>query len=231
MEKPTAETYGALQRAFDHFNTELFGGRLAPVVFVFLRKPGMRGAFRSAAWKRRGKGGAAGSGGAVDTADEIALNPDYLLDHDAVEVLGTLVHEQVHQFQVLTGTPSRPTYHNAEWADMAEAVGLRPTATGAVGGARVGQKMEHLVEPGGRFEASAERLLAAGWDLCWEARATGSGAAAPEGENAGAEPAVEPPVSSKLAYFCPACGLRAWAKPKTNLMCGDCLRHLKVDID
>ena len=207
MEKPTPETYGAVQTAFDHFNEDLFDGRLTPVVFVFLRKARMCGAFRPAAWRRRGGSGGAVEAGAAITADEIALNPDFLLERGVMDVLSTLVHEQVHQFQVLVGTPSRPTYHNAEWAGMAEAVGLRPSSTGQPGGARVGQRMDHYVEPGGRFEAAAERLLGTGWDFRWEARAVEPGDPGADG-SAGEEAAVEPPLSSKLTYFCPSCGLR-----------------------
>lgn len=231
MEKPTPETYGALQLAFDHFNEELFEGRLTPVVFVFLRKARMCGAFRPAAWRRRGESGGAVEAGAVATADEIALNPDFLLERGVMDVLSTLVHEQVHQLQVLVGTPSRPTYHNAEWADMAEAVGLRPSSTGRPGGNRVGQRMDHYIEPGGRFEAAAERLLATGWDFRWEARATGSSGPGSNETGSGEEEKIKPPTSSKLTYFCPSCGLRAWAKPNTNLMCGDCLVHLRIDVD
>lgn len=225
--KPTPETYGALQTAFDWFNEHLFDGRLTPVVFVFLRKPRMCGAFRPAAWRRRRRAGATPLPG--DTADEIALNPDFLGERGAMDVLSTLVHEQVHQLQLLVGTPSRISYHNAEWASMAEAAGLTPTATGRPGGARVGQKMDHWIQPGGRFEVAARRLLDSGWDFRWEAHAptppgTAEGSAGSGGAVGGLE--AEPPLPSKLAYRCPQCGIRAWAKPATNLMCGDCLAHL-----
>ena len=49
VERSTPETYGTLQLAFDRFKNELVDGRLTPVVFVFLRKTGMCGAFRPAA--------------------------------------------------------------------------------------------------------------------------------------------------------------------------------------
>jgi hypothetical protein len=29
-------------------------------------------------------------------------------------------------------------------------------------------------------------------------------------------------LASKTKYTCPACGVNAWAKPDTNLICGDC---------
>ena len=224
-------TYGALQAAFDFFNAELFADRLTPVVFVFFRKKNMCGCFRPAAWRKRSRGGAVEQ--SERRADEIALNPDYLLERGELDVLSTLVHEQVHQLQLLVGSPSRKNYHNAEWAGMAEAVGLTPTTTGQPGGARVGQKMDHLIVPGGPFEAAALRLLDGGWDFEWEARSPqsilmgaddgASGGAVGEGEN------PDPPAPSKLTYRCPQCGLRAWAKPATNLMCGDCLAHLIPD--
>lgn len=232
-EKPTLETYGALSDAFDAFNRALFDGRLEPVVFVFSRKPGSLGSFQPGAWQQR-KGPGIAAPETRHLAPQITLNPDFLVTHGEMDVLAILVHQQVHQLQHQGGKPSRTvsTYHNAEWAAMAEAIGLEPTATGRAGGPRTGQKMEHLIVPGGRFEKAALALLESGWDFQWEARPE----APPkpeETEDGGAVGEEEPeePLPSKLAYRCPQCGLRAWAKPQTNLMCGDCLAHLIPQID
>jgi hypothetical protein len=46
----------------------------------------------------------------------------------------------------------RRNYHNKEWAVKMREVGLIPTDTGQPGGKDTGQKVTHVIEPGGRFE-------------------------------------------------------------------------------
>ena len=229
-EKPTSATYAALDDAFASFNKELFGGELPPVVFVFVRKAGMRGHYIPAAWRSRAD--APGSeAGPTNLADEIALNPDYLRTADTTTVLSTMVHEMVHQLQRVAGSPSRGSYHNEEWARMMDAVGLTPSHTGLPGGKRTGQQMTHHIETGGRFEVAAATLVDKGWSFKWEARpqaARGLPVNVPadiDQDNEGdGDPVERPP--SKVRYRCPQCGQNAWAKPDANLMCGDCLQHL-----
>ena len=50
-------------------------------------------------------------------------HPD-ILSRPIEESMGTLVHEMVHFWQQEFGTPSRRGYHNREWADKMEALGL-----------------------------------------------------------------------------------------------------------
>ena len=35
--------------------------------------------------------------------------------------------------------------------------------------------------------------------------------------------------ASKTKYTCPACGVNAWAKPQTALICGDCWEEMEAD--
>jgi hypothetical protein len=77
------------------------------------------------------------------TRDEIALNPDTFIDRTDLEILSTLVREQVHLWQHHFGQASRNRYHNTEWATKIEAIGLMPSDTGKPGGKRTGQRVTH----------------------------------------------------------------------------------------
>lgn len=122
------------------------------------------------------------------------------------EILSTLVHEQAHLWQCHFGTPSRAGYHNREWANKMEALGLMPSDTGAAGGKRTGQRMTHYIILGGRFDTATRELLDSGFKLNWESNKR---AALANG-------------ISKLKFTCPACKQNAWAKPGARLLCGRC---------
>jgi hypothetical protein len=55
----------------------------------------------------------------------------------------------VHQEQKHFGKPSRNGYHNKQWSRWMERIGLVPSATGAPGGKRTGQRMTHYIIRGG----------------------------------------------------------------------------------
>src|SRR4051794_8934359 len=80
---PTTRTYPALIRAYDRFNTELFGGRLPPCLVTLQRKNGTRGYFA---------GGRFGTRDGVEITDEIALNPSCFRDRSFEATMSTLVH-------------------------------------------------------------------------------------------------------------------------------------------
>lgn len=150
MQRPTPVTYHELQLAVDTFNKELFDGTLPDCLITLQRRPRTAGYFSPLRFgTRRGQ-----------TTDEIALNPEYFAIHPLLHVLQTIVHEQVHQWQHHHGAPSRKTYHDRQWAEKMEAIGLMPSSTGQPGGRKVGQKMMDYPIPGGRFMQIAERLLA-----------------------------------------------------------------------
>ena len=110
------------------------------------------------------------------------------------------------------GTPSRPGYHNSQWACLMKEVGLIPSATGKPGGKETGQQISHYIEPAGRFSASCAELIdERGFTLpyveLWD-----------ESER---EMRAKK-ASSKTKYTCPSCRVNAWAKPGTRLLCGRC---------
>lgn len=101
------------------------------------------------------------------TTDEIALNPYYFAVVPIVETLQTLAHEMVHLWQEHLGKPGRGRYHNDEWANKMESIGLMPSSTGQPGGKRTGDMMADYAITGGRFLSACEALLTGSFKLSW----------------------------------------------------------------
>ena len=197
---PTAETYAGLERAFDHFNKELFGERRTPVMFTLTRRTGAHGYFHAEQFKHRDG----------DATHEIALNPN-TMDRDIRAVLATLVHEMTHLEQELYGKPSKGGHHNMEWANLMLAVGLTPTDTGNEGGKMTGRKVTHMIDEGGPFDVAFQDLMP--FDIPYFTQPR--------------DKAEKKKDLSKVKHTCPSCGFKAWAKAGANLMCGDCHEHME----
>lgn len=201
---PTLEQFTAYQALAEYFNQQLFGGSLPPVFLNFSRKGRRtRGFFAPHRWEK-----------AETVTHEISLNPQFLAAGLSIETAATLAHEMVHLWQQVYGTPSRTRYHNREWADKMEAVGLMPSDTGQPGGKRTGQQMSHYVLPNGSF-AQVFAALPPGCSLPWTCNEPGR-------QNGPLD--RRPP--SKVKYTCPGCGANAWGKPALRLVCGTCNQPL-----
>ena len=194
---PTAQTYTALETAFDHFNATLFEGRLTPVMFTLTRKRGAHGYFWAEQFANKDE--------ALGRTHEIALNPQ-TMDRSIEAVLSTLVHEMTHLEQELYGQPGKKGFHNLAWAALMKRVGLTPTDTGAEGGKMTGRKVTHMIDAGGAFELAMADLMP--FDIPYFTQPVAA--------------AEKKKDLSKVKFTCPCCGFRAWAKVEANLMCGDC---------
>jgi predicted SprT family Zn-dependent metalloprotease len=203
MPTPTQETYNELQQAYDFFNARLFAGQLPPCLLTLQRKNRTYGYFSGHRWEN--------PGGAV--ADEIAMNPAHFARRSVRDVLSTLAHEMAHLWQHHFGKESRSGYHNRQWAEQMEAIGLCPSETGKPGGARTGQHVSHYIIEGGAFDQACAQLLARGFTLSWHDRA-------------GDDPRRTQLANTRTKYRCPGCGLNAWAKPGIVLVCGACEMQL-----
>jgi hypothetical protein len=196
--KPVEE-YQGFQAAYRYFANELFADVKMPDVLITLqRKHGANGYYYHEVFE--------GRDGDRHTS-ELALNPRHFKSRTDEDILGTLVHEMAHCWQFHFGKPSRKGYHNGEWADKMEAIGLMPSSTGEYGGKRKGQKMSHYILPDGPFARSCRRLLTGGFRLNWQSLDHDHDRKAPV---------------SKVRYTCPQCELNAWAKPNVSLVCGNC---------
>ena len=154
---PTHQTYSELQQAYDHFNEALFDGKLPHCLITLQREKRTVGYFSAARF--------ASLAGA--TTDEIAINPSYFAVVPLVETMQTLVHEMAHLWQQHFGQPGRGRYHNEEWAQKMESVGLMPSSTGQPGGKRTGDMMADYPIAGGRFLTACETLLTSDFSLSW----------------------------------------------------------------
>jgi hypothetical protein len=190
--------YADWNAAYRHFNERLFDGALPEVVFTLHRRANSRGYASQDRFVERDS---------ASRLHELAMNPDVFLERTDRESLSTLVHEQVHIWQFCFGKPGRGRYHNAEWADRMEALGLMPSDTGEPGGKRTGQRVTHYIIKGGPFDLAADELLTSGWMIK-------RGSLKVERGRGGDD--------SKVKFTCSCCGQNAWAKSTAKLVCGVC---------
>lgn len=231
------QDYVTLSDCYDLFNERFFDGRLRGCVLTFEDRGQLFGYFRE-----RGFIGL----DAKERRDEICLNPRHFLSNTGdLELLQTLLHEQVHQWQCQFGKPSLRTYHNREWADKMLSVGLVPSDTGRPGGSMTGQRMADYPAEGGRFLEVAGDILKKRKLITWykegvaikraqEYAALPTAEVAPlvaalaaslptNSESSEDESRPKPTVApSKVSYRCSKCKARAWGKPGLSLICGTC---------
>jgi predicted SprT family Zn-dependent metalloprotease len=189
------EIYEALHSAYEHFNRTLFEAMLPPCIIVLHRKRGAFGYYCPDRFESRD---------GEKRLDEIALNPEGL-KREEIKSISTLVHEMAHLWQFTYGTPSRKGYHNKQWGDFMESIGLMPSDTAEPGGRRTGQKVSHYIIPNGAYETNFYK-----WDMHgrinWAAIPT---EALPQQRN------------MKTKYAC-TCGFNVWGRPKLHLACLEC---------
>jgi hypothetical protein len=206
---PTTEQYAAFESVFRFFNDELFDGALPAVILVFAKRQKSLGYYKHERWHRPG----------LDTAriGEVALSPDHLGD-DQREVASTIVHEMVHLWQFTYAKASRRGYHNKEWGDRMEALGLMPSNTGAPGGKRTGQRMTHDIVEGGPFAVTYAKLARDVLLLFVAGSTTVKG-----------KPEPKPSDPSKSKFTCPTCGDIARGKPSLMIDCRKCGVSMTLD--
>ena len=244
MTAPTNELYDdTFALAYDYFNEQLFNGELPSCILTVQRGKAYYGFFSPMRWKKS----------TGEYAHEIAMNTSYFTERTLIQVLQTLVHEQCHLWQQEFGKPSRSGYHNKEWANKMESVGLMPSSTHAMGGKRTGQNMGDYPIAGGRFEQACIELVKKGYFIKWVDRSIirinaphDSGYETDDSElptddiNAvealnkplieqiDFEPfAVKPADTSKTKYTC-ACENNVWGKAGLELTCKTCKKDFQV---
>jgi hypothetical protein len=205
----TEAEYSGLQQAYEFMNAALFGGELPDVLITLQRQANAKGYFGADrfAWR---------DGDGVNHQHELALNPDAFVDRRDEEIIGTLVHEQVHCWEVVHGTAPKRHYHNKVWAAKMIEIGLMPTSTGAVGGKITGVRMTHYILPDGPFAKAFAELAATGWKL-----------------NLQSAPALghEGGRASKTKFTCAHCGQNVWGKPDIAVACWNCMvRALPAEV-
>lgn len=190
--------------AYDFLNRQLFDAKLPSCLITMQRKGRAAGYFSPERFESRGDN--------KHFTHEIALNPSYFNGKNDKDILSTLLHEMVHLWQQEFGKPSRRNYHNVEWANKMEEVGLIPSNTGEEGGARTGQSMSDYIDKDGKFERIVDAFLEKDTKIEYQDR--------PTLKLSGNK------KKNKVKYTCPDCRLNAWGKPGANLICGDCNKTL-----
>lgn len=187
--KPTVIQAAAYQKAWDYFNRTLWNGSLSPCMLVFSRRKAKNGGhFSPHSWQ-----------GPTGKTHEIALNADILNRWPSIrDVFALLVHEMCHQWQFDHGEKYANAYHNAEWGQEMDRVGLTPTATGEPGGKRTGYRMFHYIVEGGPYDL-AFKAMPPEISLPWT-----SGMGVKEAEK------PKPKNKDKVKYSC-SCGT-VWGK-------------------
>lgn len=236
---PTVEFYRVLQTAFDHFNATLFDGVLPPCLITLRSASRVYGYHHAQRFVSP----------AGEHIDELGLHPGFFTLRPVEAVLSTLVHEMAHHWQEHFGTPSASNAHNREWAVKMESLGLMPSHTGLPGGTKTGRTVSHYILPEGLFLLACRKLLENGFQIPWldrhapmepermeerqrtlaEAGVVFDASPPPVAtlpERADGSPAVIPPppkrAPSREKFTCPDCGIKAWATPGTEILCGKC---------
>jgi len=206
-QQPTAETYGDFQFAYTELNCLLFGNRLPEVMFTLARTRHAYGYIIPEGFSPTETGESAGTA----TIAEIGLNPATFADRTAEQVLSTVAHEMVHLDQYIAHTLGSNGYHNLDFAQRMQAIGLQASDTGKPGGATTGQHMTHYVIDGGAFQAVAADLIGQGWSIRY---------ASPI-ESLDEKRRKAQRGASKSKYTCPGCGTNVWGKPGLSILCTD----------
>lgn len=212
--EPTKDQFSKYQALYDYFNEKLYEGKLPSIILNFSRKANAAGFFAPDRWI---------SVQDNEKTHEISINPAYIATVDFIEVCQTLVHEQAHLWQMVFGKPSRTGYHNKQWADKMEGMGLMPSSTGEEGGKKLGQKMSDYIIKGGLFEVIFQKLPK-DITLPWVAN---EGMLKPTDEELENGSIKEPKVKSKIKYSCGGCGMNVWGKPDIEVYCKKCEQYLQ----
>lgn len=246
--KPTVELYKQLNTAYQHFNNRLFKDELPPCLITVQRDKNTQGYFSPLRWSNI-KG---------YKTHEISLNPAYFANRQLIEIFQTLVHEQCHLWQHEYGSPSRSGYHNQEWSNKMASIGLMPSATGKVGGAKVGQRIADYPIIGGNFEMACVELVKSGYMLYWVDRRVAKNYIASENIktngtsqklsaheyltckfdevtndfDAQQVSEVQRKIKLKVKYHCEGCGANVWGKSSLVIRCENCqIMFSAVQID
>lgn len=179
---------------FDYLNQKLFDNTLPNCMLNFSRRSKKTGGFF---WSNRW----VHNGG--DVTHEISLNPKNLAEMGHKEIVAIIAHEMVHLWQHAYGRPSPNGYHNKEWANKMEFIGLIPSDSGEPGSKRTGRRISHYIQSGGRFERVFE-VMSKEYLLPFLS----------------SEPWYQKQRTDKVKYTCSGCGVNVWGKRGLTLFCG-----------
>ena len=206
------QQYAALQALFNYYNVKLFKGSLPECILTLNRERNTCGYFVPAEGWQDKKG---------NKYNEIALNPDYMLHEKNTdkEIMAVLIHEMVHLWQHYDGSEPRRCYHNKDFAEKMESVGLITSHTGKEGGKRTGQRMSHYIQAGGVFEKAFEEMpedLFIPYKTLFKLQ--------------GDKKKIVRKQVKRVTYTCPICDATVKGKEGLHILCGDCQEEMQVNL-
>ena len=215
--KPTLLQFQAIQEAYDFYNKELFYpvfGQLLSPVMLSLNDNYKRVSYGYYAFdKYKDEEG--------NLLSLINLTPEYLT-RTFIKVMGTLVHEMCHHYQYTLGVKKgkRTAYHDKEFAEIMERVGLICSTTGEPGGKQTGRRVSHYVLDGGAFEKltiDAPESLKTPFTINNNLF----------GRERNFRDEHSKTLKLKIKYECPNCKNKVWGKPNLQINCVPCNTILK----
>lgn len=245
--KPTLEFYNLFECVYEHYNNILFNSMLKSPLITITRKSTVAGYYSPRRWTNFSR---------TNIVDEISINPEIFSINPIDEICQTLVHEMCHQWQHNFGKPSRAGYHNKEWADKMEEVGLMPSTTGKEGGNKTGQSMSDYIIHKGVFEIATNELKEKEIfkNLYFETKNSFDEKKldeTPYNNYESSSPDVIESLSeenynsfqinnisyeqvssgnknkNRVKYTCETCGTNVWGKPDIKIICGECKNNYK----
>jgi predicted SprT family Zn-dependent metalloprotease len=199
-QSPTTQVYTSLQAAYDFFNAKLFQGRLPHCLITLQRQRRALGYF---------SGGRFAALKGDERTDEIALNPQHFRERTPEDTASTLAHEMVHLAQYHFGKPTKPGYHDRQWAKAMKAIGLYPSSTGEPGGKETGYHMDDYIVAGGPFAMAYAEFERTGATIGW-------GDAVNRSKDGSA------PKQKRVKLVCPNCSANVHATRAVRVACIPC---------
>jgi predicted SprT family Zn-dependent metalloprotease len=223
----TTQQFKSLDDIYNFYNEKLFNNELPQCIINLSRKGNSYGFFAPRRWKNEKQG---------NIVHEISINPDHMNRAD-IEWHSTLVHEMCHLWQFEFGKSEFRAYHDKEFANKMEEIGLITSNTGQEGGKRTGQRMTHYIKPDANFENTFLDLIL---DDSYKKREfykpnlyfivtkkKGSDKDTDKDKEEDTDnPKTKVKTKNKIKYSC-SCNFNIWGKPDLSVKCNSCDEDFK----
>lgn len=204
----TSRTAGYLEKLHRKMNKKYFEDKLSePIITIQTAKDSYGHITCGKVWKS-----------AKGEHFEINISANYL-QRDIVEIVCTLLHEMVHQYNLENGikdTSRGNTYHNRKFKEEAEKRDLLIKKHPSYGWT-ITEPTEALIDF--CIEEGLEDIL-----MGKDSYAGGSGTGTPGTNTPKGTPGKSTGKSSTRKYICPQCGNSFRATKEIFAICGDCLQ-------
>ena len=131
-------------------------------------------------------------------------------ENDPIKLFTYLIHEMIHLWQQDHGKPSRSGYHNKQFAEKCNSIGITAESPD---GKNTGQLISSNIIPNGKAEKAImeipEELVFPWYTKNLQLPGEENGKPEAPAQNGG----------KRSAYTCPICGIKAWGRPGLKIGC------------